>query len=157
MNALRALALAAMLVITFLLAAPITAPLSAAHPAPKVTPAGATWNMIWSPIHMPMFGEKWKARTDGFPVFPAEYAKQYYQTQFRLVGLFNGDGGVLLSYGDLGDEVEFHYDQPTAMTVDTIVPWGGGTVPIPLSVYLSQRGPRTATITHPDIFVGQIP
>lgn len=131
------------------------ATLSQSKAAPMTTPLAST-PTIWMPMHVPLSGEVWKGRQDGIPVYALMFAKQYSHIQFRLVGLFDGDGSVLLSYGDLGYNVEFHYAQQTQLTIDTLVPLGGGTVPIPLNVYLTQyNGSVEPSITNPNLFVGQ--
>lgn len=144
------------LILPILLAVALAvATLSQSKAAQMTTPLAST-PTVWMPIHVATYGEVWKGNQDGTAIESLMFAKQYSHIQFRLVGMFNGDGIVLLSYNDLGDPVEFHYTQPTAMTVDTIVPLGGGTVPIPLSVHLEEyNGSIMPSITNPNLFVGQ--
>ena len=116
----------------------------------------APTSLVWMPIHVPVSGEAWYAPKPGTqePVVSWFYAKPAEQTVFRLVGMFTGDGEVLLAYGGAGDGVEFHFTQPEPMTVDTPVGMGGGTVPIVLDVYIIQRGPMQARVENMNVFAG---
>lgn len=117
----------------------------------------APTSLVWLPIHVPVAGEVFRAPKPGTqePVASWFYAKPAEQTVFRAVGMFMGDGEVLLAYGGAGDGVEFHFSQPTPMTVDTPVGMGGGTVPIVLDVYLVQRGPMQAQVESLNVFAGE--
>lgn len=116
--------------------------------------AGAGTGLSYAPIFVPTNDTIWYSTKDGSTVWTVRYVKQPNQTEFELCGLFDGDGDVLVSYPEAGDGFEFHYDQPTPMCVRTTVGIGGGAMPLPLNVHLSQRGLRRASLTWPNVFVG---
>ena len=130
--------------------------LSALQARASAPTKNAPTSLVWLPIHVPVAGEVWYAPKPGTqePVVSWFYAKPAEQTVFRLVGMFTGDGEVLLAYGGAGDGVEFHFTQPEPMTVDTPVGMGGGTVPIVLDVYIIQRGSMQARVENMNVFAG---
>jgi hypothetical protein len=111
--------------------------------------------MQWYPLHVPTESELWVSLKGGTHVWEVYYPKQSNQTAFKLVGLFQGHGDVLLAYADAGDAVRIDFEAPTALTVLTEVGWGGGTVPLPLAVYLRSDDPaQPITVLHPNVLVG---
>ena len=137
---------------TFAIVAALALALGGSALATKDAPTGG--GEVWLPLHVPAAGEKWAATAGGAPAWQAMYAKQYYQTAFKLCGLWQGRGEALLSYPEAGDPVYMDYDTPTAMCITTSVATGGGEHPFPLQVYLRTEGPGKAlTVRSPNVFV----
>jgi hypothetical protein len=101
------------------------------------------------------------AGTDGRalvkPVWTGMYSKQTNQTTFRICGIFNGQGEVLLAYPGAGKPTNFDYITPTTLCLDTYSNSGSDGTPRPLDLYLVQLGTRTASISSPSILVSEQP
>lgn len=125
--------------------------------------AGAGTFISYYPLYTPERNQTWRPlavvnKPSVLPngvVWERMYTKQANQTTFRLCGLFMGQGEVALTYPGVGDPYDFDYEVPTPLCIDTVVGSGGGTLAFPLQVWLIQRGNRPASITNPNIFVGE--
>lgn len=107
----------------------------------------------WRTLYVPDYTEAYQASSE--PVIALAFAKEYGELVFKACAVVEGEGELLLSYGDSGDGVPFDYEEPTDICATTYVGVGGNGEHLnKLSLYMFYYGGKEPTLYRPQIKVG---
>jgi hypothetical protein len=118
------------------------------------SPTAASGMYEWRTVYLPHYAESYTHSSK--PVLAFAHGKEDYEEQYRLCAVVEGDGALMLIYGEEGDAVEFHLETPGDICVTTFVGWGGGGRHLnQLDVYLYYYDKGTPpTLYRPEIKAG---